>query len=316
MFPSNAIFNTRIDDTARFPAHARSNAWINLVGGATPMMPNWGNSSNPTHVWDYWGMPINAIDSSSTLWPTVNYANGYPDKSDCATASDGSGIVQDCSGVPAGARRFPFPAGRVLTENNDDRHVLVVDRSACRLWEAFAAQNVGGQWYAVTTATWDLRSNALRPDYWGSADAAGLPITPLLAKAGEAATGEIRHALRVTFRNQFTSVKHVWPARFAVGLEDPANIPFGSLLRLKADFVIPDNWSPQAKAVANAAKRYGMYVADNGQDFFVQGQPNDGWDPTAWQQLRTLTLANMEFVDLRSITSDPRFSNDSMQASW
>src|SRR5438270_7820228 len=117
----------------------------------------------------------------------------------------------------------------------------------------------------------------MRPDGWGSADAAGLPITPLLAKSSEAATGEIRHALRVTFRNQFMSVNHVWPARFAVGLEDPGLIPFGSLLRLKSDFVIPDNWSPQAKAIALAAKRYGMYVADNGMDFFVQGEPSDNW---------------------------------------
>jgi hypothetical protein len=335
MFPSTSIFNTRIDDATRFPAHARSNAWISMVGNV-PFMPNWGNSSNPAQLDDYWGMPINVVDgtSATTRWPVVSFdfsasgvstELGYPDKSDCAVAGgDGFAIAHDCSAIPAGSRRFPFPSGQTLAEGGlcggpgdcGDHHVLVVEKGACRLWEAHFAHNISGQWYAVATAAWDLKSNAMRPDYWGSADAAGLPITPLLAKASEAATGEIRHALRVTFRNQFMSVKHLWPARYAVGLEVPGNIPFGALLRLRADFVIPDNWSPQAKAVANAAKRYGMYVADNGMDFFIQGEPSDGWDPQAWQQLRTLTLQNMEFVDLRSITSDPRFSSDSMQASW
>ena len=313
MFPSNAIFNTRIDG---LPAAPNSWNWISMVGGDTPLMPNWGNSSDPSHTWDYWGMPINVIDSSQTQWPIVNYDGGYAHRSDCATAPEGD-PVYDCSNLPQNSRRFPFPSGNVLTEGNDDKHVLVIDRSSCHLWEAFSAQNYGnGQWNAVTTASWDLRSNKLRPKDSVSADAAGLPIAPLLAKSSEAATGEIRHAMRVTFRNQFMSVKYNWPARTGIGLENDALIPFGALLRLRADFVIPDNWSPQAKAVATAFKRYGLYVADNGQDFFVQGEPSDGWDPVAWQQLRTLNLGNMEFVDTSPITSDPRFDPNSMQASW
>ncbi|HUR90316.1 MAG TPA: hypothetical protein VMZ74_14610 [Ramlibacter sp.] len=316
MFPANAIFNTRIDDASRFPAHASSDAWVSLVGAGTQLMPNWGNSSNPANVDDYWGLPFNVIDRAATLWPVVSFEGGYPDESDCATFADGSGIVRGCSRVDAGVRRFPFPAGDVLTEANDDRHVLVVDASACRLWEAFGARKVGSDWYAMSAATWDLKSNALRPDGWGSADAAGLPITPLLAKSSEASTGEIRHALRVTFRDQAIALAHVWPARFAAGGDNPGAIPFGSLLRLKSDFAIPAGWSPQAKAVALAAKRYGLYVADNGMDFFVQGEPGDGWDPAAWQQLRSITMASMEFVDTRAITTDSRWSADSMAASW
>jgi hypothetical protein len=280
-------------------------------------MANWGGSSDPTNVNNHWGVPINVVAAGATSWPVVSYAAGYPERSDCATAADGSGIVQGCSSVPAGNRRFPFPSGQTLEETgNADHHVLVVDRSACRLWEAYGAQDAAGSWSVISTATWDLRSNALRPDGWGSADAAGLPITPLLAKAAEAAAGEIRHALRVTFRDSTLSLQHVWPARFAAGADNPGAIPFGSLLRLKADFVIPDNWSAQAKAVALAAKRYGMYVADNGMDFYVQGEPDDAWDASVWQQLGAIQLTDMEFVDLRAITSDARFSNDSMQASW
>jgi hypothetical protein len=316
MFPPSAIFNTRIDDASRFPARAESDAWIALVGAGTPLMPNWGGSSDPANLDDHWGLPINVVDASSTTWPVVSLDAGYPRESDCASAADGSGIVQGCATVPREWRRFPFPSGKVLMETNGDAHVLVVDRSACRLWEAYGAQGAGDDWSALSTATWDLRSNALRPDGWGSADAAGLPITPLLAKSSEAATGEIRHALRVTFRDEALATQHAWPARFGAGADNPGAIPFGSVLRLKAGFVIPDGWSPQAKAVARAAQRYGLYVADIGMDFFVQGEPAEGWDPAAWQQLRSIRLADMEFVDLGAVTRDRRFDPDSLQASW
>ena len=333
MFPSSAIFNTRIDDTSRFPVHANSNAWVNMVGAGTRFTANWGNSSNPANMGDYWGLPINVVAPGGTNWPTVSFnfaASGvtsepsYPFKSDCATSGDGSSVVQDCTSVPEGARRFPFPSGQTLAEGGlcsgphgcGDHHVLVVETGKCRLWESFYAHNLGGQWYAVTTAVWDLRSNALRPDDWASADAAGLPITPLLAKASEASSGEIRHALRVTFRDLNIAQEHVWPARHHAGGDNPGAIPFGALLRLRADFVIPDHWSTHAKAVALAAKRYGIYVSDNGEDFYVQGEPNSAWNPALWQELRGITMSNMEFVDMRNVTGDPRFNRNSMQASW
>jgi hypothetical protein len=316
MFPATSIFNTRIDDTSRFPAHASSGQWIALVGAGTHLMANWGLGSDPSDAANYWGLPVNTIASSGTAWPLVSFDGGYPGKSDCATTADGGGIVQGCAGTNPADRRFPFPSGRTLVEGNADAHVLVVDAGACRLWEAFGARQSGGQWFAMSTATWDLRSNALRPDGWGSADAAGLPITPLLARAPEASTGEIRHALRVTFRDAALSLDHAWPARFAAGGDNPGAIPFGSLLRLRADFAIPANWSTQAKAVALAAQRYGLYVADNGADLYVQGEPSAAWDATASQQLATITLADMEFVDLRAVTGDARFDAGSMQASW
>jgi hypothetical protein len=279
-------------------------------------MANWGLGSDPSDAANYWGLPVNTIASSGTAWPLVSFDGGYPEKSDCATTADGGGIVQGCAGTSPANRRFPFPSGRTLVEGNADAHVLVVDAGACRLWEAFGARQSGGQWLAMSTATWDLRSNAMRPDGWGSADAGGLPITPLLARASEASTGEIRHALRVTFRDAALSLGHAWPARFAAGGDNPGAIPFGSLLRLRADFAIPANWSTQAKAVALAAQRYGLYVADNGADLYVQGEPSAAWDAVASQQLATITLADMEFVDLRAITGDARFDAGSMQASW
>jgi hypothetical protein len=337
MFPANAIFNTRIDDVSRFPAHPNSGTWVELVGRDVPFSTDWGVNDNPANYATYWGMPINVVDgtAATTDWPVVSFdfatsgvsmERGYPDKSDCATTgADGFAISRSCGAVPTGQRRFPFPvASKVLNEDglcNDpntcgDRHLLVVEKGACRLWESYFAYNLSGQWYAMATAAWDLKSNALRPDDWASGDAAGLPITPLLAKAAEASSGEIRHALRVNFSDAKLALEHVWPARFAAGWDNPGSIPFGALLRLKADFAIPDDWTPQAKALATAAKRYGLYVADNGADFFVQGEPNAAWDLRTNAQMRNIRMSDMEFVDLKAVTGDPRFSKDSMAASW
>ena len=168
----------------------------------------------------------------------------------------------------------------------------------------------------MATAAWDMKSLALRPFNWASADAAGLPITPLLAKASEASSGEIRHALRVNFSPAKLALDVMWPARFAAGGDTLGAIPFGALLRLRADFVIPVDWTPQAKALATAAKRYGLYVADSGVDFYVSGEPNSAWDLRTNAQMRDIKMSDMEFVDLKAITGDPRFSPDSMAASW
>lgn len=336
MFPSNAIFNTRIDDTARFPVHPKTAEWQALVGRDVPFSTDWGVDVDPNNHSNYFGMPINVIDSGSTDWPVVSFDfatsgvfwdKGYPDKSDCAVP-DGHGgytIGRSCGSTPSSQRHFPFPvASKIVNEDgtcNDphscgDRHVLVVEKGACRLWESFFSYNLSGQWYTMATAAWDLKSLALRPDDWASGDAAGLPITPLLAKAAEAGSGEIRHALRVNFSDAKLALEHVWPARFAAGGDNPGAIPFGALMRLRADFPIPDDWTPQAKALATAAKRYGLYVSDNGADFFVQGEPNAAWDIRANAQMRSITMKDMEFVDLKSITGDSRFSPNSMAASW
>jgi len=338
LFPASAIFNTRIDDVSKFPAHPKSTEWVDLVGRGVPFSTDWGADVNPANYSVYYGMPINVVDgtSATTDWPVVSFDfstsgvfwdRGYPDKSDCAVP-DGNGgfrIQRSCGSVPTSQRHFPFPvSSKIVNEDgncNDpntcgDRHVLVVEKGACRLWESFFSYNLSGQWYTMATAAWDLKSLALRPNDWASGDAAGLPLTPLLAKAAEASSGEIRHALRVNFSDPKLSTEHVWPARFGAGGANPGAIPFGSLLRLKADFVIPDDWTPQAKALATAAKRYGLYVSDNGADFYVQGEPNASWDLRTNAQMRGITMQNMEFVDLKAVTGDSRFSPDSMAARW
>lgn len=335
LFPPQAVFNTRIDDTTRFPAHASSAAWIASVGGSTPFRADWWRYDNPSDPTTYFGLPVNTVvgTATDTNWANVAYAfggaggsteTGWPHESDCAVDNGTGGwtLTRGCASVPAAQRRFPVPRAPLQEGGscNDptrcgDHHLLVVEQGACRLWEAYHAYQLGGQWYALSTAAWDLRSLQLRPDTWTAADAAGLPMTPLVARASDATAGEIRHALRVTFRSAVLAPAHVWPARHNTG-STAGGIPAGALLRLRADFVIPSTWSPQARAIATAAKRYGLYVADAGQDFYVQGEPDTRWDAALFSQLGGIRLSDMEFVDLGVITRDARFSASSMAASW
>jgi hypothetical protein len=336
LFPPQAVFNTRIDDTSRFPAHGSSATWINWVGGSTPFRADWWRSEDPTQRNAYYGMPVNVVDGTgaTTDWANVLFdfsssgvstEVGYPHESDCAVDNGlGFTLARGCNTVPVAQRRFPIPKVDLKNEGgtcNDpntcgDHHLLVVEQGACRLWESYFTYKLSNRWYTMATAAWDLKSLALRPSTWTAGDAAGLPITPFLAKAAEASSGEIRHALRVTFRDSVIARSFVWPARHAAGNDTPGGIPFGAVLRLKAGFVIPQSWTPQAKAIATAAKRYGLYVSDIGQDFYVQGEPNAAWDENTFRHLGTIPLSQMEFVEMGAVTNDPRFSVNSMAARW
>ena len=327
-FPPSAIFNTRIDDRARFPAHANSDAWIAAIGTTRALHADWGTNENASAA-DYYGIPLNLLAASApeTDWPTLSFVSGgAPDESDCAigTGSGGHDLVRDCTSRAASSWRLPIPRDAVLKAEsgtcNDpatcgDRHVLVVEQGACRLWESYFTYKVGGAWTAYSTAAWDLNSNAMRPDGWTSGDAAGLPIAPLLARASEAANGEIAHALRLTFRDAVLASAYVWPARHRAG-NSTGSIPFGALLRLKSSFVIPSTWSTQAKALATAMQRHGLYVADIGSDLYVQGDPNAQWGSSTIGQIQSLRMSDFEFVDLGAITRDARFNSGSFAASW
>jgi hypothetical protein len=329
MFPDQAIFNVRIDDRARFPAHAQSSAWINSIGSTRRVHADWGMNDNPQQFADYYGIPYNTVDgtAATTAWPLVSLDDGYPDESDCAVAQSGGafGIHRGCDTLVATQRRFPFPLdARIKLEGgacNDpdscgDRHVLVVEQGTCRLWESWFTYKTNGIWSAGSTAAWDLRSYAMRPDTWTSADAAGLPILPLLARVDEASAGEVRHALRVTFRDSALAKAYVWPGRHRAGGDTAGGIPFGALLRLRSTFVIPTTWTPQAQALARAMQRYGLYVADIGSDLYVQGEPSARWDAATITQLQTLPMNQFEFVDTAAVTTDPRFDPNSLRGAW
>lgn len=340
VFPATAVFNTRIDDPQRFPVHASSTTWIANIGATRAFHPDWGTNDNPQQTGDYYGIPYNVVDgtAATTLWPTVSFnptdpragsGSGAPDESDCAApdarSSNGYSLVRNCTTLAAPNRRFPFPLDSLLKAEggacNDaqvcgDRHVLVVEQGSCRLWESYFSYQLNGQWYAYSTAAWDLNSNAMRPDTWTSGDAAGLPMLPLLARVAEADAGEIRHALRVTLRDSVLARAHVWPSRHDAGGGTPGGVPFGAVMRLKASFVPPASWSTQAKAVAVAMQRYGLYVADIGSDLYVQGEPSAQWQDATISNLKTLKASDFEFVDMGAITGDRRFSENSFQGSW
>jgi hypothetical protein len=179
-------------------------------------------------------------------------------------------------------RDVPIEGGR---RSDGDRHVIVVDRARCRLYELFAAypRDGGRRWRAGSGAIWNLRSNRLRPRGWTSADAAGLPILPGLARYDEVRRGRIEHALRFTVPR--TRRKYIYPARHFASDSNDRDLPaMGQRFRLKASYPI-DRFPRQARVILKALKRYGMILADNGSAWYVTGAPHSRWDN---DQLHTL----------------------------
>jgi hypothetical protein len=174
--------------------------------------------------------------------------------------------------------------------------VIVLDKAACKLYELFDAHpsHGGRSWRAGSGATWDLRSNRLRPRGWTSADAAGLPILPGLARYDEVAHGAIRHALRFTV--PATRSAFVWPARhFASTDPSPSLPPMGLRVRLKKSVSLR-GLPPQARIVAQAMKAYGLILADNGSPWYVSGAPDPRWSNDELHALGRLRGSDFEVV--------------------
>jgi hypothetical protein len=189
-------------------------------------------------------------------------------------------------------------------EGGDDRHVLVIDRDRCLLTEVFdATKHSPTSWSAGSGAIFDLKSNGLRPEGWTSADAAGLPILPGLARYDEVEAGEIAHALRFTV--QRTQQAYVWPARhYASEDTDPNLPPMGARVRLRATVDISP-YPAEVRVILTALQRYGMFLADNGSNWFMTGTPDSRWNNDNLQQLRSIVGSNLEFVDASSLMVHP-----------
>jgi hypothetical protein len=197
---------------------------------------------------------------------------------------------------------YPIPSQAPIEggPNADgDRHVIVVDRKRCRLYELFAAYRRGSSWRAGSGAIWNLRSNRLRPRGWTSADAAGLPILPGLARYDEVKRGRIDHALRFTADR--TRRAFVYPARhFASDLTDP-NLPaMGQRLRLRRGYDI-SRFPRHARIVLKALKRYGMILADNGSPWYVSGAPDPRWSNDQLRTLHRVPGSAFEVVDTSAL---------------
>jgi hypothetical protein len=265
IFPRDNPWNERVD---RLPVARDSAALIRSIGAGTGLHPDFGSGT-----WDgaKIGIPITVVGAGQ---PKVRVAFDYADESDKGP--------------------YPIP-GNVAIEGGGDRHALIVDRSTCTLYELYALERRGGAWRAGSGAIWSLRSNRLRPAGWTSADAAGLPILPGLARYDEVARGGIDHALRFTADR--TRRAYVWPARHQASDDTDASLPpMGLRLRLRADYPTR-GFPPQARTVLEALKRYGMILADNGSSLYVSGAPDPRWDNDDLHTLGRVTGADFEVVD-------------------
>jgi hypothetical protein len=265
VFPADNPWNR---DVSGDPVDARSDAYIARIGAGTFLHPDFGR--DPTY-----GIPWTSVPAAQARVPM---AFDYDDESDPGP--------------------YPFPPDAPV-EAGGDRHVLVVERETCRLYETFDSRFVGPGWRAGSGAIFDLRSNALRPEGWTSADAAGLPILPGLVRRDEVLGGEIRHALRFTVRR--TQRAYVSPARhFASSDTDPDLPPMGMRVRLKASYDL-SRFSGPSRVILSALERYGMFVADNGSDWFISGETNTAWNDDELDPLRTVPGSAFEVVRVGEI---------------
>jgi hypothetical protein len=271
VFPADNPWNQRVD---RLPVHPNSAAIVRSIGAGEHMHADFGSGG-------YQGAPIGIpYVTVPGRQPRVPVSFDYADESDGGRYP-----------IP---RRVPVEGGRGA---DGDRHVIVVDRARCRLYELFDAHplNGGARWHAGSGAIFNLRSNRVRPRGWTSADAAGLPILPGLARYRDVRRGRIDHALRFTVSE--TRRAFIYPARhFASSATDPDLPAMGQRLRLRGGFEI-SRFPRQSRIVLRALKRYGMIVADNGSSWYVSGAPSRGWDNDDLHSLHDVPGSAFEVVD-------------------
>jgi hypothetical protein len=273
VFPASNAWNQRVDE---LPVAADSTQLIASIGLDSPVHADFGSGR-----WD--GGPIGIpFDVVSRTTPRSRVSFEYADESDRV--------------------RYPIPRHVHIEggpQATGDRHSILVDRSACRLYELYDLRHTGHGWTAGSGAVWSLRSNHLRPAGWTSADAAGLPIFPGLARWDEVARGVIDHALRFTAPR--TRRAYVYPARhYASTSSDPSLPPMGLRVRLKASVNV-SAFPRQARVVLRALQRYGMILADNGSPWYVSGAPDRHWNNDDLHSLGRLTGADFEVVDTSSL---------------
>ncbi|MCX7089517.1 MAG: hypothetical protein NTV00_15880 [Methylococcales bacterium] len=266
VFPANNAWNTRIDT---LPLHSRSAAWVNVINTAG-IRTDFGAD---------FGQPYNIVLGSQVPKYTFNFT--IPSESDLTP--------------------YPIPDD-FRRENTSDNRLFVIDSETCKLYEAYNAQKSNGQWTARRGAAFDLNSNQLRPQGWGSADEAGLPTVPGLVRYEELLTGEIKHALRFTMPSPNGSI---WPARHASASGGANNVmPMGARLRLSANFDI-SAYEPELRVILQAMKTYGILLADPGSALFLSGTPDARWNDDVLAKLRTIKGSNFEVVNSECMMVNP-----------
>jgi hypothetical protein len=268
MFPRDNVWNTRVN---RLPVHPKSRTWLAAMGSASRNLhPDFGPAGGGAQPY---GIPWEVVPDGR---PFVPVAFQYDDESDPGP--------------------YPFAASTPV-EGGSDRHALMVDPDTCVLYELFAARyRGGGGSTAGSGAIWDLKSHALRPATWTSADAAGLPILAGLVDYDQVASGMMNHAIRVTA--SCTHRSYLWPARHQAGQNDARCPPMGARFRLRAGFSLPSSrCGDMCQTVLTTMKRYGLMVADNGSNWYFTGTSDTRWTGTVVNQLKQIPAKDFVAVD-------------------
>jgi hypothetical protein len=286
-FPADNAWNT---DISQQPVDPNSGNLIASIGVGTGLHPDFGAGS---YAGSEIGIPYVVVRGSQELVPIAFTA--YGDESDPGPYPvPGSAPIegQPLDGLPFGG----------------DRHVLVIDRDTNRLFEMWESYpQLHGAWQAASAAEFHLDSDDVRPTAqpgWTSADAAGLPIFPGLARYEEAHAGLIPHALRFTVAH--SRAAYVPPANHYASSNPSANLPpMGMRVRLKAGFTIPSSFSPEVRTILTALKTYGLIVADNGSNWYISGAPDPRWNNDALvSELRQVSGSNFEVVQMVGVVTN------------
>ena len=279
-FPSSSLWNT---DISTAPVDPNSDNIINFIGSTVTLHPDFGAGTFHNQTI---GIPYQVVDTATQAMVNVTLGT-------FASESDPGPMP-----IPSNALIEGYPK-----PGNGDRHVLVLDRGGCWLYELYHAnESKSGAWSADSSAIWDMTINEQRPYTWTSADAAGLPIFVGLARYDEVAAGAINHALRYTVPS--TQRAFVAPAsHWASTVTNPSAPPMGTRLRLKAAFNI-SGFPADDQVILTALKKYGMILADNGSAIFISGAPDNRWNNSDLNQLKTITASSFEVVQMGTIYTD------------
>jgi hypothetical protein len=264
LFPASDSLN---QDITHAPVDPHSAQYIASIGLSGHLHPDFG--TNPSY-----GIPYTVVGPRQPRVP----------------------IVFSEFGEESEPGPYPIPPGAPVEGAGEegDRHVLVLQRGTCKLYELYSARRLRAGWEAGSGAVFNLRSNALRPEGWTSADAAGLPIMPLLVRYDEVRSGQIDHALRVTVAR--TQRGYIHPAtHFASSDSAPALPPMGLRLRLRASYSLA-GFHGESLIVLRALKRYGLIVADNGSSWYITGAPDPRWNDNDLEQLKRVPGSAFEAV--------------------
>jgi hypothetical protein len=274
-FPADNLWN---QDVSSALVDANSSAIINFIGSGIGLHPDFGSG---LYNGQSMGIPYLVVGSQQAPVPIIFAAFG--DESDPGPMP-----------IPVSALIEGYPA-----PGSGDRHVLVLDNNNCWLYELYNSHPNAASWNADSAAVWDITADGQRPYKWTSADAAGLPIFPGLARYDEVAAGHINHALRFTL--QSSRAAFVPPAsHWAANSSNALAAPMGMRLRLKASFDI-STFSAANQVILTALKKYGMIMADNGSSMYISGAPDDNWDNSDLHNLGSVTAADFEVVKMNPI---------------